>query len=116
MLAKKFRLKANADFRRVYKNGRFIAAKTVAVYYLKTDYPTPRIGFVVSKKVGSSHIRSRCKRMLREVMRLQLPRLRSNLDIVIVARRAIVHEDFAGLATSVARLLERGKLVCGRRV
>lgn len=83
------------------------------LYFIKTNSSVSRIGFVVSKKVGSSHVRSRIKRLLREVFRAQLPIIKPGFDIVVVARHAIVTEDYTGITATVVGLLKRARLVVG---
>ena len=68
-----------------------------------------RYGFSVTKKVGKAVQRNRVKRLLREIMRLQL--LRPGWDIVIIARPVVVNANYYQLEQEVAKLLGRAKLL-----
>jgi ribonuclease P protein component len=46
-----------------------------------------RLGVTVSRRVGKATTRNRVKRRIREWFRYQRPLMKSNLDIVVVARR-----------------------------
>ena len=48
--------------------------------------PTPRLGLVVSKKVGRSPQRNRVKRLVREWFRVSRHRLDDPWDLVVIAR------------------------------
>ena len=46
----------------------------------------PRVGFVVSKKIGTAVVRNRVKRVAREAFRLTPGFLPSGIDVVVIAR------------------------------
>ena len=67
-----------------------------------------RYGFSVTKKVGKAVQRNHLKRLLREIMRVQL--LRPGWDIVLIARSLAVDADYHQLERAVTRLLSRAQL------
>lgn len=73
-----------------------------------------RLGVVASRKVGGAVARTKAKRRLREVYRHHRHRLKPDVDVVIVARRAIlkakhmeVEEEFRNLAAKANLLRNR---------
>ena len=50
-------LRSNADFQRVYKNGKSYANKTLVMYVYVNNLDYNRIGISVSKKNGNSVVR-----------------------------------------------------------
>ncbi|HBI56760.1 MAG TPA: ribonuclease P protein component [Firmicutes bacterium] len=111
MLNKANRLKKTTDFNRVYKRGAYVVARQMVIYY----YPLfiddgIRVGFVASKKVGKSHQRNRCKRLLRESMRQHLPNLVNGYDLVVVARPPLKEDNFQTVYKVMSRLLRKAKL------
>jgi ribonuclease P protein component len=67
-----------------------------------------RVGFTVSKKVGSSPERNRVRRRLKEVVRLSAPgRLRPGHDYVLVGRRAALSARFERMMVDFDTALQR---------
>ena len=80
-------LKKNYDFRRAYRKGRSAAEPCLVVYARRNNTGREnRVGYTVSNKLGCAVVRNRVRRRLREIYRLNLPRLKKGFDIVIVAR------------------------------
>ena len=79
-------LKKNRDFQNVYCNGLSYANRFLVMYVLENHLGKNRIGISVSKKVGSSVIRHRVTRLIRESYRLQEALFQNGLDIVVIAR------------------------------
>ena len=64
MLPKKFRLPVE-NFDKVYHNGKKVRGNYGMLVYSPNDTSNPRIGFVVSKKIGNAVLRHRMTRILR---------------------------------------------------
>lgn len=70
-----------------------------------------RVGFTCSKKVGNAVARNRAKRRLREIARLDLPKLaKAGHDYVLIGKKDVTaNRDFESLRADFAKAL--GKLV-----
>lgn len=81
------RVRARADFDRIFEHGRRQATPRLAVHWHATDTP-PRLGLAVSRKVDPRAVgRNRIKRTLREIFRFNRASLAGG-DYVVVARPA----------------------------
>ncbi len=94
MLSFKNRVKKRKDFEKILKGGKLINSEIATVKFFKNNLDQARFGFIVSRKVSLRAVkRNRVKRILREQIRLLLPRFKENLDIIIIARKEIVEKN-----------------------
>lgn len=114
MLPRPLRLRARKDFQAVYRQGRSWANRDVVLYLRKRNGddapnpPHPRIGFVISKKVGKAVVRNRLRRRLREAVRLQINRLKQEpYDLVFIARSSLLKKPWSDVLTSVNAVLQQ---------
>ena len=97
-------LKKNRDFQLVYKKGTSFANRYLVMYVLKNQLDRNRIGISVSKKVGNSVVRHHITRLVRESYRLNKDRVKTGLDIVVVARAAAKESDFKKIESAYLHL------------
>src|SRR5579863_242825 len=109
------------EFRRVLRTGRRAGGSVVSGHLLLPVGPegaagTPgevlsggpaKVGFVVSRAVGSAVVRNRVKRRLRELMRRRLASLPRGCLLVLRARPASAGLSPADLAADLDLVLER---------
>lgn len=69
-----------------------------------------RAGFTVTKKIGGSVVRSRLKRRLREVVRLELAACGlDGADHVLIGREAGLTRDFSAMRADLVRACEKAR-------
>lgn len=85
---KELRLRATADYQRVYKLRRSVSDDFLILYAAPNNLPHARFGASVSKKVGNAVHRNRWKRALREAFRLSRAEWPTGLDYVAIPRAA----------------------------
>jgi ribonuclease P protein component len=111
-LSRDSRLKHGRDFARLKQSGqRAVHGCLIANWLALPAGSRSRLGVVVSSKVGTSVVRSRAKRLLRESFRLHQGALRQPLDLVLVARASIVNHDYAGVEKDLLATLQRAGLL-----
>lgn len=102
------RILKRPHFRQIYNSGRKFHTPLFTAFVLATDQANVRIGFTVTRKVGSSVERNRCRRLLREaVRRNKALGFGLGVDLVINAKRELVNAPYAGVEAEVKRLLSR---------
>ena len=100
-------LKKNHEFRRLYQKGASAAGPGMVVYCRKNRLGHNRLGLTASVKLGSAVVRNRCRRRLREVYRLQSPRLRQGWDLILVARSRTAKVSWQELNDTFLRLCRK---------
>lgn len=80
-MQKQYRLCRSRQFSYVYRRGMRASCKDVTLIYARNA--RKRVGFSVSKKVGSAVVRNLIKRRLRECIRPLLPQLKNGFYVVI---------------------------------
>lgn len=97
-------LRNNADFLRLYRNGKRIAGSEIIIYYKKNPKSETRVGFSISKKVGNSVRRHRLKRLMKEVFAREC-RAFIGYDVAIVAQVGCEIDSYSGMAQEVVPLV-----------
>jgi ribonuclease P protein component len=119
------RLLKRADFVRVREAGQSVATRTMIVQVLmqeaqdaqRSQVPALRIGLTASRKVGNAVLRNRARRRLRALAQMilvpksaELAALHKTVDIVLVARSAVVTAPFPELVENLKSALKRMRI------
>jgi ribonuclease P protein component len=110
-MRKRYRLRTDAQFKRVRGGGRSWANPLVVLYALRNDEGVTRVGFSVSKRIGKAVTRNRVKRLLREAIRLRFPDIVQGYDLVVIARGPIANAPWREIVAAVDQLLLRSRMV-----
>jgi ribonuclease P protein component len=105
------RLKERADFLAAATGRKAATPAFVLQARARDDGGPVRIGFTVSRQVGTAVERNRVRRRLREVVRRSAAEVRAGHDYVLIGRRSALHRRFDDLTEdfrSALRRLEHG--------
>jgi len=102
--------------------GRSVANKYVVLYYFERSESqgvavaaVPRVGFSVSRRLGTAVDRNRIKRVLREALHAHAGSLRGNMDLVIIARAPVVglleEDGFKAVEQKMVEVLRKASLI-----
>lgn len=81
----------NKTFLFLYKKGKCIVSKNIVIYVRKNNKPYNTLGITAGKKIGNAVARNRAKRVIRQAYRENEVNMPLGIDIVIVARAAVVN-------------------------
>jgi ribonuclease P protein component len=112
-MRKNNRLRNNADFERVRREGATRLHPIVVIAYRPNGLGNSRFGFTVGRKIGKAVKRNQIKRWMREAVRLRLKRgeISPGWDVVLIARRTIETASFRQVDQAIDLVLRRAGLV-----
>jgi ribonuclease P protein component len=100
------RLRQRADFLAAAAGARVAVPAFLVQARDRSDAGPVRVGFTVSRKVGSAVERNRVRRRLRELV-ARTPSLRPHCDYVLVGRRAALGRGFDTMLDDLKSALKR---------
>jgi ribonuclease P protein component len=106
------RMRNSEEFKRTMRSGRRAGQASLSGHLLLAAGPVPecaapKVGFVVSRAVGSAVVRNRVKRRLRELMRGRIASLPGGCLLVLRAHPAAAGVRQADLAADLDLVLGR---------
>jgi ribonuclease P protein component len=112
VLPQQSRMRLPDEFKRTTRSGRRAGGATLSAHVLLAvgtvpEDAEPKVGFVVSRAVGSAVVRNRVKRRLRELMRRRLACLPRGCLLVVRAHPAAAGASQADLAADLDLVLGR---------
>jgi ribonuclease P protein component len=106
------RLKHTRDFARLKAQGRrLVQGSLIANWEELPVGARPRLGVVTSRKLGGAVVRSRARRLLREVFRQHQHDFRRPVALVMVARASIVGTKLAEVERDFLSAMRRAHLL-----
>jgi len=111
------RLHSGDEFRAVTRGGVRSARSHVVVHLtlLTQGGEAPRVGFVVSKRIGNAVVRNRVTRRLREIIRPHFATLPPGTAVVLRALPGIEEQPFVDLRADVDSALATAERKLARR-
>ena len=113
MLPKANRLKRDKDFKALFSKktpgvfGVFCGAK-----WKKNDLKVSRAAVVVGTKISKiAVVRNRLRRQIREVLRLNLDKLKPGYDLVLIVNKKALNKEYSELEQDVLKLLKKTPLL-----
>jgi ribonuclease P protein component len=110
------RILKKLEFKTVLDNGSKVVSDHLVVYG-RAGEDAPRLGLIVSRKVGNSVARNLVKRRIREIFRLKLPDLTKTpgIDFVVIARHTASNTSYIDLSRALEKCISRiqGRLKLG---
>ncbi|MGY8650810.1 MAG: ribonuclease P protein component [Verrucomicrobiia bacterium] len=115
-LTRAMRIRQGGDFARLKQHGQRLAQGGLVLNWLELPEGAPsqsqaRFAVITTRKLGNAVIRNRARRLLRECFRLHQHALRVPVEMVLIARRSLVGQSFAGVEADYLAILRSAKLI-----
>jgi len=111
MLPKSNRLQKKKDIGQVFKKGRALKEDFLVLKTLQNNLDKTRFAFIVSLKVSKKAVlRNKLRRKLSELVRLNMERIKTGSDNLLIAMPGLASKDFWEIKEGLDKLLLRAKL------
>jgi ribonuclease P protein component len=114
-LTRAMRIRQGRDFARLKSQGQRLAQGGLVLNWLELpklpEGAPSRFAVITTRKLGNAVIRNRARRLLRECFRLHQHALRVPVEMVLIARRSLVGQSFAGVEADYLAILLSAKLI-----
>lgn len=107
MLPKEQRIHTDADFRRFRTKGKKWVAPSFIALQLPAKYSKPRLGIIVSTKIGKAVVRKRASRVLRAAFQQVEDQIQ--VDMVLIARPFVTRKSSRDVARELRFMLRKGR-------
>ena len=108
---KRYRLRNNREFKKVYNNGNNYWNRNLILYKKKNDLEETRLGITITKKFGNAVVRNRVRRRLNEIYRLNLYRIKDGYDLVIIPKKNVIDLPYEKLKSALEHILKISKML-----
>ena len=104
------RIKQRWEFEKNRVDGaRLVSGSLIANWRINPQQSRARLGVITSKKVGGAVIRSRARRLLREVFRLHQAHLKP-VDLILIARPSLANKSMSQVEKNYIVLIKQAGL------
>ena len=111
-MKKTYRVKKEAEFQRVFHEGRSTANRQFVIYVLDKEGQSHfRVGLSVGKKIGNAVIRNRVKRKIRHSLLEVKEELDPTKDFLVIARKPVADMEMPELKKSLIHALKKANML-----
>ena len=112
MLPRKYKLKKDNDFKKIFKQGRYYQKDFIKLRFLKNNLEISRFALVVGLKISKkASQRNKTKRQLEEIIHLKLNQIKSGFDIVVLVEPEIVEKKYQEIENILIESLKESQLI-----
>lgn len=105
-MRKSYRVKKEAEFQRVFTQGKSCANRQFVVYMIeKPEQVHFRVGISVGKKIGNAVARNWVKRRIRQSLTELKPQLKQDCDFIVIARPGVAWMEMSEVKDHLIHVL-----------
>jgi len=108
MLAKKNRIRLKKEFDQIFKTGQSFYGNFLGVKAVFIGASSTRVGIIVGSKVSKLAVdRNLIKRRIRDVIKLELDKLKDGFDIAVILLPSSINTSFTQLKNDLILAIKR---------
>lgn len=114
MLKRKFRISKKEQIVNILRNGQVIESTNFKIVFIENGLQITRFGILIKKNVYKKAVlRNKFKRIVSEILRLNIERFKAGYDILIVLTNALKPQElnFKVLQPKILSLFETSKIL-----
>jgi ribonuclease P protein component len=104
-------IKNNREYKAVYNCNNSVSDYNLVLFFKKNNLGYNRFGFTAAKKIKKAVTRNTIRRRLKEIVRVNEFKLKSDYDIILMARVNASDSDYRSLEKSFSKLIKLKKLI-----
>lgn len=110
-MEKKFRLRKNMEFKKVYSTGKNFWNRNLVLYVRKNNLEETRLGITITKKIGNAVTRNRIRRRIKEIYRLNIHRIKDGYDLIFIPKKNVIDISYKELESALIHILKISKML-----
>ena len=112
MLLKKYKLKKDNDFKKVFKSGKYEQKDFIKIKFLKNNLDISRFSFIVGLKISKKAVqRNKIKRRLEEIIRLNFKQINTGFDILVFVDKEIMEKEYIEIKEVLIYLFKKSRII-----
>jgi len=112
MLPQENRLRKKIEVEKVFKTGRSVFDSVCGFKVLRNGLEVSRFAIMVGTKISKSAVvRNRIRRQIREIVRLNLPRIEKGLDFSFIVRPEAKNAKYEDFEKAIVGGLRKARLI-----
>lgn len=104
-MQKQYRLKKNEEISKVVRNRKRVGNNNYIIYYKEIESEKSMVAISVSKKYGKAFQRNYAKRIVREILRNPVKKIK-NLEFVVVVKENAKNTEFLTLKEELVNTIK----------
>ncbi|EHR32091.1 ribonuclease P protein component [Helcococcus kunzii] len=108
-MEKKYRIKKNLEFKRLYERSKRFYNRDFKILVSDNIFDYPRFGFTLTRKFGKANKRNRVRRLLKEIIRLNIDKFENGKDYIISPKSHTIEYEYKDLENSLMHIINISK-------
>ncbi len=112
MLRKENRLRQDKDFQKLFEKGQGVFGPFCGIRFQKNNLAVSRFAVVAGIKVSKNAVkRNQLRRQYREILRLNLDKIKAGYDVVLLISARSLNIKFQDKEIALMKVLKKAKLL-----